>query len=228
MPDWSADWLHKDAVWILDYWSRAEHGKPYDELTGEAQAGLKSRLKDEMRTNTSNPETGDLMVSPMRAEAIRVIGQHYTALSSDDPELDKLRDAYAIPVNAISGPALSAQINNFCFLIGFEVYENLTLSQARPWVRAYKWLILSFVAVAFWNLVGAGLFGFLINPSITLSDIQGLNTTVVHGHAALFGVYGMLGIGLMLFGLKGLTTHQRLEDRGPEFRLLVNQQSAWP
>jgi nitric oxide reductase subunit B len=39
--------------------------------------------------------------------------------------------------------------------------------------------------------------------------MQGLNTTPVHGHAALFGVYGMLGIGLMLFCLKGLTVHHR-------------------
>ena len=93
-------------------------------------------------------------------------------------------------------------------LIGFEAYENLTLSRARPWVAAYRWPIYFFVAVAFWNLVGAGLFGFLINPPIALYYMQGLNTTPVHGHTALFGVYGMLGIGLMLFCLKGLTVHQ--------------------
>ena len=92
-------------------------------------------------------------------------------------------------------------------LIGFEAYENLTLSRARRWVTAYKWPIYFFVAVAFWNLVGAGLFGFLINPPIALYYMQGLNTTPVHGHTALFGVYGMLGIGLMLFCLKGLATH---------------------
>jgi len=34
--------------------------------------------------------------------------------------------------------------------------------------------------------------------------MQGLNTTPLHGHTALFGVYGMLGIGLMLFCLRGL------------------------
>ncbi len=89
-------------------------------------------------------------------------------------------------------------------LIGFEAYENLTLSRAKPWISAYKWPIYCFVAVAFWNLVGAGLFGFLINPPIALYYMQGLNTTAVHGHTALFGVYGMLGIGLMLFCLKGL------------------------
>jgi len=90
-------------------------------------------------------------------------------------------------------------------LIGFEAYENLTHSRVKPWVKAYKWPIYCFVAVAFWNLVGAGLFGFFINPPIALYYMQGLNTTPVHGHTALFGVYGVLGIGLMLFCLKGLT-----------------------
>jgi hypothetical protein len=60
------------------------------------------------------------------------------------------------------------------------------------------------VSVAFWNLVGAGLFGFMINPPIALYYMQGLNTTPLHAHAALFGVYGMLGIGLMLFSLRAL------------------------
>ena len=93
-------------------------------------------------------------------------------------------------------------------LIGFEAYENLTLSRAKPWISAYKWPIYFFVSVAFWNLVGAGLFGFFINPPIALYYMQGLNTTAVHAHTALFGVYGMLGIGLMLFCLRGLTTQR--------------------
>lgn len=102
-------------------------------------------------------------------------------------------------------------------LIGFEAYENLTLSRARPWVIVYRWPILFFVSVAFWNLVGAGLFGFLINPPIALYFMQGLNTTPVHGHAALFGVYGMLGIGLMLFCLRGLTRQSYWNTRALSF-----------
>ena len=88
--------------------------------------------------------------------------------------------------------------------VGFEAWENLKLSRATPWVRNYRWPIYFFVAVAFWNMVGAGLFGFMINPPVALYYMQGLNTTPVHGHAALFGVYGMLGIGLMLFCLRAL------------------------
>jgi nitric oxide reductase subunit B len=88
--------------------------------------------------------------------------------------------------------------------VGFEAWENLRLSKSREWVRKYRWPIYFFVSVAFWNLVGAGLFGFMINPPIALYYMQGLNTTPVHGHAALFGVYGMLGIGLMLFSLRAM------------------------
>ena len=98
-------------------------------------------------------------------------------------------------------------------LIGFEGYENLKLSRARPWVQAYKWPIYFFIAVAFWNLVGAGLFGFLINPPIALYYMQGLNTTPVHGHTALFGVYGMLGIGLMLFCLRAMNPEAKWNER---------------
>ena len=98
-------------------------------------------------------------------------------------------------------------------LIGFEAYENYKHSKAKPWVAAYKWPILFFVSVAFWNLVGAGLFGFLINPPLALYYMQGLNTTPLHGHTALFGVYGMLGIGLMLFCLRGLSRTSFWDER---------------
>jgi nitric oxide reductase subunit B len=89
-------------------------------------------------------------------------------------------------------------------LVGLEVWQNIRLARAKTWLSAYRWPIYFFVSVAFWNLVGAGLFGFLINPPIALYYMQGLNTTPVHGHTALFGVYGMLGIGLMLFCLRAL------------------------
>jgi nitric oxide reductase subunit B len=88
--------------------------------------------------------------------------------------------------------------------IGFEAYHTWKLGRSTPWMSRYKWPIMFFVAVAFWNLVGAGLFGFLINPPLSLYWMQGLNLTPLHGHTALFGVYGMLGIGLVLFCLRGL------------------------
>lgn len=89
-------------------------------------------------------------------------------------------------------------------LLGFEGWQNYQRSKAAQWVATYRWPILFFVAVGFWNTVGAGLLGFSINPPASLYYVQGLNLTPAHGHAALFGVYGMLGIGLLLFCLRGL------------------------
>jgi len=97
-------------------------------------------------------------------------------------------------------------------LVGFEAWDNIRLSKTAPWVQRYKWPVAFFVAVAFWNLVGAGLFGFMINPPIALYYMQGLNTTPVHAHAALFGVYGMLGIGLMLFCLRVLWVQREWKE----------------
>jgi len=102
-------------------------------------------------------------------------------------------------------------------LIGYEAWDNIRLAEPTKnsqWIANYKWPIYFFVADAFWNLVGAGLFGFLINPPISLYYVQGLNLTPVHGHTALFGVYGMLGLGLTLFCLRALNPGRKWKQ-GP-------------
>lgn len=83
-------------------------------------------------------------------------------------------------------------------LIAFEAHDHWRAERHAPWVHRYRLPLMFFLAVAFWNLVGAGVLGFLINPPLALYYLQGLMTTPTHGHAALFGVYGMLGIGLLL------------------------------
>ena len=98
-------------------------------------------------------------------------------------------------------------------LIGFEAWETYRLGRRAPWMESYRWPIRFFMGVAFWNLVGAGIFGFLINPPIALYYMQGLNTTPLHGHAALFGVYGLLALGLVLFVLRRLQPEGVWKDR---------------
>src|SRR6185369_8002381 len=55
-PDWSADWLHREAVWLLNHWAAASGGKTYEQLPGETQAALRERLKREIRVNTYDPK----------------------------------------------------------------------------------------------------------------------------------------------------------------------------
>jgi nitric oxide reductase subunit B len=89
-------------------------------------------------------------------------------------------------------------------MIAYSALDDLRRGRLTAWASRYRWPVYFFVAVAFWNMIGAGLFGFMINPPIALYFMQGLNTTPLHGHAALFGVYGMLGMGLMLVCLRAM------------------------
>lgn len=98
-------------------------------------------------------------------------------------------------------------------VIGFEAYQHTKLEEQATWTHFYRWPLKFFAAVLFWNVVGAGLLGFLINTPIALYYMQGLNTTAAHGHGAMFGVYGMLGIGLMVFCLKGMAPNYQWNDR---------------
>ena len=69
----------------------------------------------------------------------------------------------------------------------------------------HKWTFYFLMAVGFWNFVGAGIFGFLINlPIVSYYEI-GTQLTPNHGHAAMMGVFGMLAIALMVFVLRQIS-----------------------
>lgn len=124
-PDWSADYLHREATWMLDHWAALEGGgKSYAVLGSERRAALKARLKDELRHNGYDPATGNLTVSPLRAEAMASVASHYDSLFGDDAELDKLRDAYAIPAGAIKTPERRKQLAAFFFWTSWACSTN--------------------------------------------------------------------------------------------------------
>ncbi|XXX81537.1 cbb3-type cytochrome c oxidase subunit I [Sorangium sp. So ce134] len=426
-PDWSADWLHREAEALLSLWSRREHGAPFAALPDEAQAALEARLRKAMRESAVDPATGALTISEDRARAIEETAAHYRGLFGDDPALAGLRESYALHTGAVPDAGRRGKLTAFFFwtawacaaerpgtgasytnnwpheplignvptapnvvwsvvsvvlllagigalvwyhafrrgedpsapapardplggwvltpsmravgkycvvvvallalqvalgaltahytveghevfglpvadylpcavtrtwhvqlgvfwiapaflaaglflapavggreprgqrlgvdvlfgalvlvvfgsllvsgipgtfhhlyfsgtpvsvmavgasfsalevvplvLVGMEARETWQMQHRSAWMQAYRWPIQFFVAVAFWNFVGAGVFGFLINPPIALYYMQGLNTTPVHAHAALFGVYGLLSLGLVLVMLRRL------------------------
>lgn len=76
----------------------------------------------------------------------------------------------------------------------------------------HRWAVMFLVSVGFWNFIGAGVFGFLINlPIVSYYEI-GTALTANHGHAAMMGVYGMLAVGLALFAQRYLIP----PDKWPE------------
>src|SRR5262249_45835141 len=103
-PDWSTDLLHREAGWLLDHLGIEPGANSYYRLPAESQAALRERLKQEIRANTYNAASGELVVSSTRAAAIQAVGQHYLALFSDDPGLRALRKSYAMPANTVKTP----------------------------------------------------------------------------------------------------------------------------
>ncbi len=77
----------------------------------------------------------------------------------------------------------------------------------------HRWAVMFLVAVGFWNFVGAGIFGFLINLPIVSYYQIGTALTANHAHGAMMGVYGMMAVGLALFALRYIVPASRWPDR---------------
>jgi nitric oxide reductase subunit B len=77
----------------------------------------------------------------------------------------------------------------------------------------HRWAVMFLVSVGFWNFLGAGIFGFLVNlPIVSYYEI-GTALTANHGHAAMMGVYGMLALGLAMFCLRYLIPANRWPEK---------------
>ena len=93
-------------------------------------------------------------------------------------------------------------------LITLDAWDFVKLSRpgsdpARERIEVpHKWTFYFLMAVGFWNFVGAGIFGFLINLPVVSYFETGTLLTINHGHAAMMGVFGMLGIALVVFAIR--------------------------
>jgi len=114
-PDWTADWLHRESVYLLQHWAQSDYQRSFQELDDEAAAALKARLAKELRTNTYDPGSGDITISPQRAAAIAEVAAHYDALFGDDPSLSELRENYAMPANTLPDPQRRRELSAFFF-----------------------------------------------------------------------------------------------------------------
>jgi nitric oxide reductase subunit B len=72
----------------------------------------------------------------------------------------------------------------------------------------HRWTFYFLMAVGFWNFLGAGVFGFLINTPIVSYFEVGTILTPNHGHAAMMGVFGMLAVALVVFALRQVASEQ--------------------
>lgn len=135
-PDWTADWLHREAEWLADHWAKREYGQPFESLDEEPAAGIQARLRSELRRNTYDEATGIITVSPLRAQAIEAVQSHYTSLFGDDPELDELRESYAMPRSAIDGHDRREDFTAFIF---WAAWASVTERPGRDITYTHNW-----------------------------------------------------------------------------------------
>ena len=72
----------------------------------------------------------------------------------------------------------------------------------------HKWTFYFLISVGVWNFIGAGIFGFLINLPVVSYYETGTNLTPNHGHAALMGVFGMLGLAFLIFAIRQISSEE--------------------
>ncbi|HOK48093.1 MAG TPA: nitric-oxide reductase large subunit, partial [Bryobacteraceae bacterium] len=108
-PDWTADWLHREAVFVLNEWANNDYGKPFDQLPEEEKAKLQGRLQQMYRANNYNPADNTLRIEPVRARAFEAVLAHYTDVFM------KGEPAYAIPAGTVNDPQRMRQLAAFIF-----------------------------------------------------------------------------------------------------------------
>src|SRR5687767_9580646 len=115
-PDWTADWLHREAMFILDRWSGTSGG--YADLPAERQAELQSRLQQIMRANTYEASSGTVTVDPVRAAAFDANVAHYSDVFTSG------RDEYAIPPGTLTDAGNLRRLSAFFFWTAWAASTN--------------------------------------------------------------------------------------------------------
>ncbi|MDE2028822.1 MAG: cbb3-type cytochrome c oxidase subunit I, partial [Candidatus Omnitrophica bacterium] len=117
-PDWSADWLHRELVFILNDWAKAQDGTAFKNLSSDNKAVLLSRLKALIRTNTYDPSKNRVVIDPVEARAFDANLTYYSDVFS------KGRSAYAMPAGTMSDSVKLRQLSDFFFWTAWAASTN--------------------------------------------------------------------------------------------------------
>jgi len=150
-----------------------------------------------------------------------VVGSMHHVYFSGEPALHMALGAFFSAAEVI--PLTFLTLESWSFLqLGTQQHSS---SRTR---FPHFWAVMFLAAVGFWNFLGAGVFGFLINlPIVSYYEI-GTALTANHGHASMMGVYGMLAVGLALFCLRYIVPEERWSDRAAKISFWsLNVGLAW-
>ena len=129
-PDWTADWLHREASFVLNDWSVAEFNSPYESLSAENQAKLQGRLQEMYRRNSYDPGTKNIVIDPVRARAFEACLAHFSNVFRNGEK------AYAIPPGSVDTAEHMREFAGFIFWTAWAASSdrpNDTITYTNNW-----------------------------------------------------------------------------------------------
>jgi nitric oxide reductase subunit B len=117
-PDWTADWLHRELIFVLNKWAELKFNNNYYNLTDEQKASLRAKLHDVYKRNTFDTASGAIIIDSIRALAIENNIKHY------DNIFTKGKDAYAIRPNTITDSTKLRELSAFFFWTSWAAATN--------------------------------------------------------------------------------------------------------
>ena len=117
-PDWSADYLHRQCVIVLDRWAQAEGFANYAAMSAEQRAGLQGRLTEVTRHNSYNAVTDTIVIDNDRAAAFDELASYYADVYG------KGRNEYAIPAGALTDPTKQHEMATFFWWTAWAASTN--------------------------------------------------------------------------------------------------------
>ena len=231
-PDWSADWLHREATALLDLWAQRDTGKAYADLEPCSRPGCRRGSQQAMRPNTYDAATGMITVDADRAQAIQQVTDHYMRLFGTDVELNTLRAQYAMQENPIPDLEQRQAMMAFFFWTAWSASTNRpddTITYTSNWpheplvgnvptTATYLWTFISILGL----LAGVGALAWYYArhtarkpaPRCPTSDpLSALKPTPsMRATAKYFWVVTALIVVQIVLG--GITAHYAVEGQG--------------
>lgn len=227
-PDWSADWLHREATALQALRAQQQHGAGKS-LTASEQAAVDATVKEEMRRNTYDEARNSVTVSKERAQAIRDVAQHFEALFGTDPSLAELRSQYAMATGVLPAQADREALAAFFFWTSWAaatdrpgetdlsytsnwphepLVGNTMTSGAAMWSMVSIILLLGGIAAMLW-IHGAGKHEAEAEPLANDPFLNAVATPSMKATRKYF--FAVVGLMLLQIGMGAITAHYAVE-----------------
>lgn len=227
-PDWSADWLHREATALQAIHTQQQFGSAAS-LTAAQQAAVDVTVKEEMRRNTYDAACDSITVSKERARAIHGVAQHFEALFGTDPSLATLRDRYAMATGALPDQADREALAAFFFWTSWAaatdrpgetdvsytsnwphepLVGNTMTSDAAMWSMVSIILLLAGIAAMLW-LHGSGKHEEDAKPLPADPFLNVVATPSMKATRKYF--FAVIGLILVQIGMGAITAHYAVE-----------------